>query len=194
MYKIIEEYIEPGKITKYKIIEDDKEVSLSRVIDLWKNSIDFRNLFINTLSESPYEAYFWEVKPFRRNTINEAFEFVLINSTMLPGIIANKSSFEKFFDNEQSVVCFPNLGRDAQLIVPTALGDQSNYAHMAKFVRNALRDQIDEFWQRVGMETEKFINDQPRWLSTAGLGVYWLHVRIDSRPKYYRYDPYKRLQ
>ncbi|MBX3248007.1 MAG: hypothetical protein KF901_12575 [Myxococcales bacterium] len=30
------------------------------------------------------------------------------------------------------------------------------------------------------------------WLSTAGLGVDWLHVRLDARPKYYRHAPYKR--
>jgi len=29
------------------------------------------------------------------------------------------------------------------------------------------------------------------WLSTSGLGVGWLHVRLDSRPKYYTYEPYK---
>ena len=31
----------------------------------------------------------------------------------------------------------------------------------------------------------------PRWLSTAGLGVPWLHLRLDTRPKYYQYGPYK---
>jgi len=38
---------------------------------------------------------------------------------------------------------------------------------------------------------QKQISDRPTWLSTAGLGVYWLHLRLDSRPKYYRYQPYK---
>ncbi len=31
----------------------------------------------------------------------------------------------------------------------------------------------------------------PRWLNTSGLGVPWLHVRIDSRPKYITYRPYR---
>jgi hypothetical protein len=34
------------------------------------------------------------------------------------------------------------------------------------------------------------ISDTPTWLSTAGLGVIWLHLRLDSRPKYYSYRPY----
>lgn len=34
------------------------------------------------------------------------------------------------------------------------------------------------------------LNDAPIWLNTAGAGVPWLHIRLDSRPKYYRYQPY----
>ncbi|MDF9799652.1 hypothetical protein OKW21_004915 [Catalinimonas alkaloidigena] len=30
-------------------------------------------------------------------------------------------------------------------------------------------------------------------MSTSGLGVYWLHIRLDSRPKYYQFDPYRKL-
>ncbi len=35
------------------------------------------------------------------------------------------------------------------------------------------------------------ISDRPIWLSTAGGGVAWLHVRLDSTPKYYGYAPYR---
>ena len=30
----------------------------------------------------------------------------------------------------------------------------------------------------------------PRWLSTSGLGISYLHVRIDKRPKYYSHQEY----
>jgi hypothetical protein len=33
--------------------------------------------------------------------------------------------------------------------------------------------------------------DTPFWLSTSGLGVYWMHVRIDVAPKYYTYAPFR---
>ena len=29
------------------------------------------------------------------------------------------------------------------------------------------------------------------WLSACGLGVYWLHSRLDPKPKYYVYEPFK---
>lgn len=34
------------------------------------------------------------------------------------------------------------------------------------------------------------VGTRPVWLSTAGAGVAWLHVRLDDRPKYYSYRPY----
>jgi hypothetical protein len=35
------------------------------------------------------------------------------------------------------------------------------------------------------------VGRQPVWLSTAGAGVAWLHVRLDDRPKYYGHGPYR---
>lgn len=32
------------------------------------------------------------------------------------------------------------------------------------------------------------------WCSTSGLGVYWLHIRLDQYPKYYTYRPYKQVK
>ena len=40
---------------------------------------------------------------------------------------------------------------------------------------------------------EKRISDRAVWLSTAGAGVPALHMRLDDRPKYYHYDPYRPL-
>ena len=35
------------------------------------------------------------------------------------------------------------------------------------------------------------VGAEPVWLSTAGAGVPWLHVRLDDRPKYYGFGPYR---
>ena len=39
--------------------------------------------------------------------------------------------------------------------------------------------------------TEVRIGPLPVWLSTAGGGVDWLHMRLDERPKYYRHLPWR---
>lgn len=42
------------------------------------------------------------------------------------------------------------------------------------------------------LDREPDVQTLPIWLNTAGGGVAWLHIRLDHRPKYYRYLPYKK--
>lgn len=83
-------------------------------------------------------------------------------------------------------MCFANLGGDARL-VPCPVGPHEAYAHLARFVRGGLREQVDTLWRRVGealIEWWSTPGTTPVWLSTSGGGVPWLHVRLDRRPKY----------
>lgn len=50
--------------------------------------------------------------------------------------------------------------------------------------------QVDALWRSVGAAMINLLYDAPTWLSTAGMGVSWLHIRLDERPKYYRHGPY----
>ncbi|MFN0016858.1 MAG: DUF6940 family protein [Pirellulaceae bacterium] len=43
---------------------------------------------------------------------------------------------------------------------------------------------------RLGEAKAASVNVNPVWLITAGVGVSWLYVRLDDRPKYYGYGPY----
>jgi hypothetical protein len=107
-------------------------------------------------------------------------------------------AFESHFkaNPSKAVIVFPNLGKNAILIVPcpqSASADMQNaYVHVGAFVRHAPAAQVQELWQTVGAVMLAQIRDEPAWLSTAGLGVSWLHVRIDQRPKYYKYQAYAR--
>lgn len=190
MFEIKEEEIQSG-ITKYKITKNGTFLSYKDWIAHIKESTEFIEFYINALRSSTYKGYFWEVKPITENGINETFEFVLVDSKTLPNIVANDSSFKKYFKEGEEVITFPNLGGDAQLIVPTQISESSNYNHLATFVRKAPLTQVIHFWEKVAEEYEKLIGTETKWLSTAGLGVYWLHVRVDSRPKYYRFKDYK---
>jgi hypothetical protein len=59
------------------------------------------------------------------------------------------------------------------------------------FVRNAPEAQKHALWSIVGKVMEEELGPAPIWLSTAGAGVSWLHVRIDRKPKYYGHAPYR---
>ena len=79
---------------------------------------------------------------------------------------------------------------DATLVVPSPRGPDAAYGHLAAFVRGASEAQNHALWEAVGEAVEERLNQRPLWLSTAGGGVSWLHVRLDARPKYYAYRPY----
>ena len=88
------------------------------------------------------------------------------------------------------MVRFDNLGRDAHLVAPC--DSTRPYAHLAVFVRTAPASTNRALWAAAADALEERTGARPLWLSTAGLGVYWLHLRLDSRPKYYTYAPYRR--
>ncbi len=52
----------------------------------------------------------------------------------------------------------------------------------------------DEGPQSANSQESRGEAEPERWLNTEGGGVAWLHVRIDQRPKYYHYAPYKTKQ
>jgi hypothetical protein len=58
-------------------------------------------------------------------------------------------------------------------------------------MRTAPGAQKHALWRAVGEAMQRRISQKPVWLSTAGMGVAWLHVRLDDRPKYYGYMPYR---
>ena len=189
-FEIIETEIQAG-IIQYQIKDGHQIISYQDWIRLIKSSAEFMRLFLQVLSDCPYEAYFWEVKPVAQSTRQQAFEFVLVESTLLPKMQPNSQPFEAHFREGKDVVHFPNLRGDAQLIVPTNISAPGNYGHLANFIRYAPDSQVVHLWEKVARVFDEQISTAPKWLSTAGLGVNWLHIRIDSRPKYYRYAAYK---
>lgn len=183
--------IEENNTHKYKIIHKDKIISFSSFIDEMRTSSQFRFFFNQLLAQSKFKAFFWEVKPICFGDLNQEFEFVVVNSKFLRSIKSNNSRFENYLQKQEDVVSFKNLRKDAALVVPTESVSKEIYCHLANFVRSAPKDQVDEFWKKVVTEYSNLLNEKPTWLSTHGLGVHWLHVRIDTIPKYYHHYEYR---
>lgn len=182
-----------GRVLKIAIDLDSSPVSYAEVLRRWQHDSDFRSLFIGLLWDSPFSAFRWETPPVTTETVNQPFEFVLLAS---PGL-ARQPDAEAFAEHFSSagggsVVEFPNLGKDAIMVVPCPIGPPSSYGHIGAFVRHAPEPQRHALWQLVGAAMQRRLSTKPVWLSTAGAGVSWLHVRLDDRPKYYGYAPYRK--
>lgn len=181
-----------GRILKFAIKRDLSSVPFSDALRLWQDDDEFRQFFIKLLIDAPFAAYRWETPPLTVATVSRPFEFVLLDSPELSRPVEPEAFAEHFSPTKSAdVVEFQNLGKDAILVVPCPSGPSAAYCHLASFVRSALLAQIHTLWKTVGAAMMRRLNAKPVWLSTAGAGVAWLHVRLDDRPKYYGYAPYR---
>lgn len=167
------------------------------VLSGWQHDSELRSLTTTLLAQVPYPAYFWEMPPLTPVSQHQPWECVVVNAPTLATVTATPKPFAAQLGRSGDTICqFPNLGGDALLVVPAQAGPISAYPHLAAFVRNAPESQIDALWQVLGYAIEQRLetaSEMPLWVSTSGLGVYWLHVRLDTAPKYYTYAPYRHL-
>ena len=193
MWQCDAEPLARGRVQRYVPRRDGSALRYRDVMRYWQDDASFRTFFISLLMMSKFAGYRWETPPVTSSTIDREFEFVLLDAPELARP-PDERAFAQQFETAtagQSVVTFPNLGNDAVLLVPCPAGPAAAYVHLASFVRSAPSAQVHELWRSVGAAMEARLSAAPTWLSTAGMGVAWLHVRIDSRPKYYGYAPYR---
>ena len=158
-----------------------------------KNDEGFRGFFIASLQDVPYEAYRWETPGYTEATLDQEFGFVVLSDSSIDRK-ANSKPFEYYISGEsESVVSFQSLGKDAHLVVPSRTSAEANYCHLASFTNTAPMSQQQKLWSIVGKVGIERASSSPVWLSTAGGGVAWLHVRFDTRPKYYHYEKFKAM-
>jgi hypothetical protein len=181
-----------GRLLKIAIDLDASPVSYGEILHRWQAEPVFRSFFIALLADAPFAAFRWETPSLTAATVNRPFEFVLVDS---PGLASNPDAnvFAGYFSRaaDEGVVTFSNLGNDAILIVPCPQGPVSAYGHLGAFIRQAPEPQKHALWAQVGVAMKRRLGTKPVWLSTAGAGVSWMHVRLDDRPKYYAYGPFR---
>ena len=183
--------INDGRDLHVVIQDGDQTLSYRCVIALWRDDPTFRTHFAQILAQAPLPAFRWETPCVTSETIDQDFEFVLLRSDALQRPADSKAFASHFVEGEE-VVTFPNLGRNAMMVVPCPSGDPSVHVHLASFVRGASASQVDSLWVTIAKAMRSRVGSKPVWLSTAGMGVAWLHVRLDDRPKYYGHAPYRK--
>jgi len=164
------------------------------ILQLWKTDQKFCDAFSQYLAASPFDAYFWETPASLTGSLALPFECVVSSSAALACQQADPTAFTKRIEvgRRDSVVAFANLSGDADLVVPCDTATEADYAQLAAFLRTAPKEQIRLLWAKVASVSDTWLaRGRPFWVSTSGLGVPWVHVRIDSRPKYYTHVSYK---
>ena len=194
-WQIRREEVEPGRALRLRVDLGDTVASYREVLGGWREAPSLSDLFTETIRD-PFEACFWETRPVTADTVDEPFECVVVNSPALARVTADATPFARQLHRAgpDGIAVFDNLGGDAQLVVPVARAPGDAFAHLATFLRSATPQQARALWAAVGSAVERRLEGRqaPLWVSTSGLGVYWVHVRLDDRPKYYTWTPYRR--
>ncbi|MDA8564168.1 hypothetical protein N9L06_06945 [Mariniblastus sp.] len=186
------------KILKFIYLDEaDHVLSFGEVIELWadiaKGGAGFRAFHCQALSDVPFKAYRWETPALVSDHLHEPFEFVVVDDPSL-NRVEDQTAFQNQFDaadESRRTLAFPNLGKNAILVVPRPSGSEVNHCHLASFLSTCRAEDESSLWRQVGKSMRQRVSEKPVWLSTAGGGVAWLHVRLDDRPKYYAYQDYK---
>lgn len=163
------------------------------VLHLWQNDDAWTTQFCETLSKVQYPDFFWEATPLKqgKQSLDLPFECVLLDARgQLVSKSADASQFGSYFTACSSgVTVFPNLRGDATLVVPCPSKDNDKHQTLSTFLRNGDRVQHLSVWKRVAEAIMSQLSKQPKsplWVITDGSGVPWLHVRLDSTPKYFK--------
>jgi len=174
------------------IYQGEDPVSFGAYLKLLEEDQEFASWFTNLLAGADYEAFFWEHPPLSDANIDSGVEFVLLDSPALARLSPNPEPFRSHFerDREGEIVSFRSLGGDAVLLAPRPSGSPEACVHLAAFVRQAAQSLIESLWRETGRAVRENLSERKLWLSTSGLGVSWLHIRLDSYPKYYQHRPY----
>jgi len=176
---------------RYTIEFESRPATVADVLRGWQGDVGFRSLFNRLLADAPFAEFRWETPAVTSDTVIRPFECVVLDTPGLARAPDPEAFAEHFAGAEAGVAVFPNLGADAVLVAPCPAADRSAYGHLAAFVRLAPEMQRHALWQTVGEVMARRVGAKPVWLSTAGAGVPWLHLRLDDRPKYYGFGPYR---
>jgi hypothetical protein len=179
---------------KVVITQNGRALTFADVIAAWRDDSAFRAFYCAQLAAAPYPAFFWEMPPIRRGQTDVPYEFMLIRSDALARMPPDEEAFaSQFGAAESDVATFPNLGGDAILVAPKQIAPPQTYSHLAAFVRAAPEPQQQALFQALGEAVDLREYDGRVWISTSGLGVAWLHIRLDTTPKYYQHRPYANM-
>lgn len=130
--------------------------------------------------------------------MNETYSEKFIETNKFNYVRQNFKPFLNHIKKSRSknVVSFYNLSKTSLLIIPYPKKDKDNkyknYKTLKDFIDNSPKSQQIKLWKKVSSCIKKMLKKNNKiWVSTHGLGIPYLHIRIDTNPKYYITNKFK---
>lgn len=154
------------------------ELTWAQALEALQGS-EFMSRFLLHLQRVPYADCYLEMS---KATPDQPFSFKVINAKgALKAKSADRTAYDEHCSGSARVSVFKNLDGDALLVIPC--DKDKDYGHLVSFTASAPKQLQIELWREVFAIVKR--DAQAAYVSTHGLGVPWLHVRIESTPKYY---------
>jgi len=174
----------------------------------WKDKIaEWENGIPQTYPSSIKKRFFYQTSVISRDMDTE-YQEKFIESDRLEKITQDYDPFAEHFIKLKNkyVTSFANLSKKSMLVVPVPvtlcdnkkasvpvplcdnkkLNKTFNYTTIKDFIDNAPKKQQIVFWKYVAKMVKQLLKIVDTvYINTHGLGVYYLHVRLDITPKYY---------
>jgi hypothetical protein len=154
---------------------------------LWKDKInEWNNGIIVKYSSDIKNRFYFETSVCNKK-LDSQYKEEFIEDVKLNKLEQDFMSFDKYIRESKNkyATYFYNLNKDALLIVPIPRKNK-NYTTIKDFIDTASIVQQKHFWFLVAKNILEMLKIHDKvYVSTHGMGVYYLHVRIDLTPKYY---------
>lgn len=165
-------------------------------LDLGRSWADFAQSLVDGTGVADLTSFvggvpgLWECAPVSADTTHLPVEMILLPNPRVASLRADPGPLRQYFSAAGAPVAFWSLGGDSRLVCPSGPGD---FPQLHAWANSPQADHA-ALWRLVGLELQAWWarTPEPLWLSTHGLGVPWLHVRLDPRPKYIHHGPFRR--
>ena len=188
----IEEY-DQGMVHRIRFEWVGSALTFEDALALMKWNVTFLDFLTSLLTNCEMDGFVWELPPVSASTLNRPFEFVLIDTGQPYHRAADPSDFEvhlKPLAGREEIAKFKNLSGDAILVVPSVI-DGADYRDFLHFLQTAETSHIQGLWKALAGAVTEALTEQPLWISVSGAGVAWLHIRLDTQPKYYLFSAFR---
>ncbi len=157
----------------------------------WKDKIaEWEQGISQTYPSNIKKRFFYQTSPITRD-MNTEYKEKFIESDRLEKITQDYSPFAEHFIKPKNkyVTSFLNLSKKTILVVPVPLikaNKTFNYTTIKDFIDNAPAEQQIALWKHVAKIVKQLLKEVDIvYINTHGLGVYYLHVRLDIKPNSY---------
>ena len=154
-----------------------------QVLDLWDNGhIPVNHKDINKPCVWRTSVITKKMDTFFRQEFKEEKKLKNIKQNYKPFI---GKPLEIMKNKHKDILYAENLGKDSIMVIPTVRKGK-NFSNLFFFMKNADLVQQKKIWKTVSQQVKIMLKKHDKlWINTHGFGISYLHIRIDSKPKYY---------